>query len=193
MARVLLVSLCREPLHEREFVQPVKAVLAQAGHVCTTTHYTAIPTDAQATARLLDAYSHVILCGTSLQDDDYLKDVERFAWLRTTTTPVLGICAGMQLLGLLHGGTLRKQTEIGYYREELQDFLGLDGEVEVYHLHNHAVDFHNTGFTLCSNGADASAVAQAVSKKNERGAWLYGVLFHPEVRQHELLRRFAEE
>ncbi len=189
MARVLLVSLCREPLHEREFVLPVRSVLEGAGQECTVTHYTTIPSDTQAAVRLLDEYTHVILCGTSLQDDAYLDDLERFAWVRNATKPLLGICAGMQLLGLLHGGQLVEKTEIGYYREELQDFLGLDGEVEVYHLHNHAVNFDGTGFTIHSAGE----TAQAVSKQNKHGTPLYGVLFHPEVRQHALLRRFVED
>ena len=56
--------------------------------------------------------------------------------------PILGVCGGMQIIGKLFGGKLKKKTEIGYYKENFnKNFFGLIGESEVYHLHNYYADF----------------------------------------------------
>jgi len=42
----------------------------------------------------------------------------------------LGICAGMQIIGLLYGSRLKKNTEIGQIRIKFQkEFLGLIREI----------------------------------------------------------------
>jgi hypothetical protein len=62
---------------------------------------------------------------------DFSKEVKSFEWLKAFKGSILGICAGMQILGLLYGKKLKKQTEIGFYHERFNNFLGLDGEKEV--------------------------------------------------------------
>ena len=51
--------------------------------------------------------------------------------------PILGICGGMQIISLVFGGKLKKKQEIGFFIENFKkEFLGFEGEQQVYHLHN---------------------------------------------------------
>ena len=98
----------------------------------------------------------------------------------------MGICGGMQIIGLVFGGRLKKKTEIGFYYEDFKkEFLGLFREQEVYHLHNYYIDFYKLKeFEIYSE----NKVIQAVKHWDKE---IYGVLFHPEVRQKSLIRNFC--
>jgi GMP synthase-like glutamine amidotransferase len=133
-------------------------------------------------------YDRIIICGTSLTDNEFLDNLELFSWIDTCNIPVLGICAGMQIIGLLYGGTLQKHTEIGFYLEEFVDsFLSLEGKVNVYHLHNNFVTFPSEQFMFFNTVNDLSQAVMHVNKK------IYGVLFHPEVRNKELIKNFVAQ
>lgn len=174
---MLLISTCADPLHELEFVAPITRLVAAAGHTTETVRL------GDLTQEQVAAADAIIICGTSLKDDAYLATDP--SWLRDVRVPVLGICAGMQLIGLAYGGALIDNTEIGFSKECFTDFLGLDGEQEIYRLHGHAIDFAAlSDFDIRSGGA----VAQAVQHRSKP---LYGVLFHPEVRRHDLIARFC--
>ena len=172
---ILIVNVCKEKLHYYEFVKPVEDVLVSNRLKFKTKTYKHIKQEDLKAEK-------VIICGTSLKDNDYLNDIDRFGWIRDFKKPLLGICAGMQIIGLIFGGKLKKKTEIGFFFEQLNDFLGVKGKHEVYHLHNNYVEFSDH-FEIFSN----SKVPQAVRKGN-----LYGVLFHPEVRQKELIKSFCD-
>ncbi|MAH07419.1 hypothetical protein CMI38_04180 [Candidatus Pacearchaeota archaeon] len=178
---VLLINICKEKLHYYEFVKPVKDVLVKNNIKRFVRYY------GDVSRGDLERASKVIICGTSLKDFEYLGEVGKFKWLCDFKKPVLGICGGMQIIGLVFGGKLRKKKEIGFYREKFgKVFLGLEGEKEVYHLHNSYVDFSKVeGFGVFSGKGN---VSQAV-KHRDKG--IYGVLFHPEVRQKDLIKKFC--
>jgi GMP synthase-like glutamine amidotransferase len=170
---ILLISTCNEALHEREFVDPIATI-------GTVRHYNDV------TQADIDAADKIIICGTSLKDNQFINDIEKFEWIKSCEKPILGICAGMQIIGMLYGAELKETLEIGFYTEEFKPFLGLDGEHQVYHLHQTYADFSLLKtFTIFAG----EKVAQAV-KHNERE--LYGVLFHPEVRHQVLLNEFMK-
>lgn len=174
---MLLISTCAEALHELEFVTPVERIVRGAGHVTTVRHVTAVSADDLASAE------GIVICGTSLKDNDFLHT--DCSWLTTITVPVLGICAGMHLIGLAHGGTLNNAVEIGLQTVSFTDFLGLNGPTDVFSLHTSYIDFTKlNSFRVHTTGG----VPQAVAHRHRP---LYGVLFHPEVRRHELLTAFC--
>ena len=177
---VLLINICKEKLHFYEFVKPVGKVLIENKIKGFIRHYTCL------TKKDLVKASKVIICGTSLRDNWFLDEVEKFNWIKDYRKPVLGICGGMQIIGLVFGGKLERKSEIGFYKEKLnKEFLGLKGKEEIYHLHNNYVDFSSLNdFEVFSGGK----VSQAVKFKERK---IYGVLFHPEVRNKELIERFA--
>jgi len=173
---ILVINVCAEKLHYFEFVKPIEDILVK-GFV-TKNYFDVNDED-------LKKAKKVIICGTSLKDDIFIEAIDRFDWIKDFDKPILGICAGFQIIGMTFGGKLKKKLEIGYFKEKFRkEFLGLKGEQEVYHLHNNYVKF-NSDFEVFSGWE----VAQAVKHKSKD---VYGVLFHPEVRQKEMVLNFIE-
>ncbi len=176
---ILVINVCFERLHYFEFVKPVEDILTSGGLEHSTRHYS------EVTKKDLASADGIIICGTSLKDDNFLKSKDEFSWIRNINKPVLGICAGMHMIGLIFGGELKRETEIGFYEESFSSFLGLKDNELVYHLHNNYVDFFSLEeFEVFSKGS----IPQAVKHREKP---LYGVLFHPEVRQRSLFIDFC--
>ena len=128
--------------------------------------------------------SHIIICGTALQDDEYLNHQKHFEWLRDTDRPVLAICSGMQALALQFGARLVDCTEIGMVTVQTEQENPLcAGRFEAYALHRHAVEGLSRFEVLARSGSAAQVI-----RHRQRPLW--GVLFHPEVRHEAVVRRF---
>ncbi len=187
---ILIIDICKEKLHYLEFVKPICDILDNNKIKYFVKDYKKI------TKKDLKGCSKFIICGTSLYDNEFVKNIKKFKWIMDFDKPILGICGGMQIIGLLFGGELKKKTEegknlllkkteIGFYKEVFnKNFLGLFGEVEVYHLHNNYLKFNNKMFEIYNGGN----IAQAIKHKEKE---IYGVLFHPEVRNKDLIMRFC--
>ncbi|MDH7511022.1 MAG: gamma-glutamyl-gamma-aminobutyrate hydrolase family protein [Methanolinea sp.] len=179
---ILLAGLCYRDsaLLRSEFVRPVARVVGRLGVEWTYCHYSRLPDGAG------DGYDAVILCGTALKDTGYLREIGRFSWLPEVPVPVLGICAGMQVLSLVHGGTLRPACEIGM--EEVRvlcknPILPPPPSFSAYELHRYSCVPPPGWKTL----AVSKNCVQAVSHPELP---LFGVLFHPEVRNESVIERF---
>ena len=185
---ILIISTCANKLHEAEFVKPIENILKENEIEFLTRHYKEVRESE------LTAVDKIIISGTSLDDFEYLKDISLFEWLRETDKPVLGICSGMQIIGLVFGAESKKFKEIGFYKERFEnEFLGLgkdgeDVEVEVYHLHNSYITLPE-GFESYSKSYPKKVVQAMKHKEKE----IYGVLFHPEVRNHEIIFIFCKK
>jgi GMP synthase (glutamine-hydrolysing) len=179
----LLINICKEKLHYLEFVKPIEDILKREKISFFTKCYK------ELTQKDLDKSERVIICGTSLKDNEFIENLDKFKWLKDFSRPILGICGGMQIIGKVFGGNIRKEQEIGFFHEKFhRNFLGLEGSKEVYHLHNYYLDFNELDeFTSCS--VSDKDILQAV-KHNTKD--IYGVLFHPEVRQKEMIINFAK-
>lgn len=161
---MLLINICKEKLHFYEFVKPVGDILIKNNIKGFIRHYTCVtPAD-------LKKASKVIICGTSLKDNEFLENLDKFSWLKDYKKPVLGICGGSHVIGLILGYEVKKEKEIGLKEINLEnEFLGLSGKISVYHLHQFRVlpeIFHQDNF--------------------------YATLFHPEVRNKEMIFEFAK-
>ena len=176
---ILIISTCKEKLHELEFVKPIENILSENKIKFFTKHYSKL---SYADLKKADK---IIICGTSLKDFDYLNNLNKFQWIKGFEKPILGICAGMQVISLMFKAKNKKKIEIGFFKENFKkNFLSLMGEHEVYHLHNNfttlPTEFEN--FTK-------SKIPQAIKHKSKQ---VYGVLFHPEVRNKVLIEEFAK-
>jgi GMP synthase (glutamine-hydrolysing) len=179
MKNVLLIGVCKEKLHELEFVRPISEIIRKREINLIVKHYSSLKKEDLTKA------THIIISGTSLKDNEFIKNNAKFNWLLNINKPVLGICAGMEIIGLIFGGKLKKNTEIGFFKEVFtKNFLGLDGENQVYHLHNNYCSLPKN-FIEFTN----SSLPQAIRHKEKE---IYGCLFHPEVRQKETIINFIK-
>jgi GMP synthase-like glutamine amidotransferase len=180
---ILLVDLCYEEnsLSKYEFVLPIETALNHVEAECDIFHYTKISDD------VLEDCEKIILCGTALKDNIFITEPEAFRWLNSIVKPILGICAGMQVIGLIFGGSITSNHAIGLKRIDIvheNDLLGEPRQLEVYHLHNHGVTLPK-GFDL------VAGTPNNVEAFKHRTRRIYGIIFHPEARNEWILERFA--
>lgn len=181
---ILCMDLSFRPdsLSLTEFVYPIAAIVRETGGEAEIRHYTDMGTDLPFDA---DA---VILCGTALKDYGYFNRLERFCWLSDASVPVLGICAGMQVLSKVYGGRTESVCEIGTTEVKViqsdELFSGKD-RFQAYELHSLACTVPPGFNTL----AISDLCVQAIRHCDKA---VYGVMFHPEVRNEWVVERFIK-
>lgn len=176
---ILIISICNEKLHELEFVFPIVKLLKEKNILFNILNYKSLK---NYNFKNVDK---IIISGTSLKDNLFMDYLDNFLFIKKFNKPILGICAGMQIISLIFGGKIKKKTEIGFYKENFKKgFLGLEGKHEVYHLHNNYVTLP-FGFERFTT----SSIPQAVKHKSRP---IYGTLFHPEVRNFSLIEAFCK-
>jgi len=179
---ILLIDLsCKaRSLSHNEFVSPVARIVERAGQEWHEAHFSELTSDD------FKEVKGIILCGTALKDNLFATHVQEFSWLRTIPVPVLGICAGMQVLCLVFGGTIRPGYEIGMMTiraDTKGPLLGKSPEFTAYELHSFACDPPREWATIAVSDNGIQAICHP--KKP-----LYGVMFHPEVRNDWVVEQF---
>ena len=159
---ILIVNICKEKLHFYEFVKPIEDILRKNKKQFFTKHYKKI------TDKNLKKADKVIICGTSLKDNDFLDNLNKFIWIKSYKKPIFGICGGAHVIGLILGNELKEKKEIGLKKTNIRNFRGINGEREVYHLHQFYV------------------LPEIYHNRN-----IYATLFHPEVRNKEMIMNFC--
>ena len=175
---ILIIKICNKQFHYFEFIKPIEDVLKKNNIKFQSIHYRNVSEE------ILKNAEKIIISGTSLKDNGFIKDISKFNWIKEFNKPILGICGGMHILGLIFNGELKKQQEIGLTNIELKkDFLGFIGKIEVYELHNYygiSKEFDIFG--------ESRFCPQAVKHKKNP---FFGVLFHPEVRNKDIIVNFV--
>lgn len=184
---ILIINLCKERLHYLEFVKPIEDILKEKDIEYKTIYYKKI-TDKELLNKKL---KKIIICGTSLKDNEYLENLDYFKWIKfpKLNKPIFGICGGMQIISLVFGGALIENKEIGQIEIKFdKEFLNFKPSAKkVYLLHNYAVI--NNEFEVFASSQELE-IPQAIKHKTKP---IYGVLFHPEVRNKELINYFCEK
>jgi GMP synthase (glutamine-hydrolysing) len=162
-----------------EFVLPI-ASIAQSLDEYTVKHHLEI------TKKELSQCEILILSGTALKDMTTLSRLEKFRWLKDIEKPVLGICAGMETIGMVYGMRLRRCLEIGMTQVNVvKENLLFSGGLKAYSLHSVCVE-PSADFEVW---AESTKCVQVIKHKIKP---IYGVLFHPEVRNPELIKLFIQ-
>jgi GMP synthase-like glutamine amidotransferase len=179
---ILLVDLCyrENSLGFEEFVLPVRRIVRRCGFRTKEIHYTQIRREG------IGSTQGIILCGTPLADNEFLSNISDFAWLPRCGTPVLGICAGMEVMTLAYGGTIQNSCEIGMTVIRLGEndpFMEGMHEFEAYELHGYGCS-PPPGFRILA-GSDSCVqlIRHSIFPS-------IGVMFHPEVRNEWVVERF---
>lgn len=176
---ILIVELPKEKLHNLEFVKPIEDVIKNENKEYKRIGYKNLNNN------IISESDKIIISGTSFKDNDFLCNLEFFDWIKNFDKPVLGICGGMHILGMCFNGKLCKAQEIGLTEVEFQkEFLGFKDKVEVYELHNYYVE--SSTFEVY---ARSKKCIQAIKHKDKP---FYGVLFHPEVRNKDMITNFIK-
>lgn len=174
---ILVVNVCKEQLHYYEFVAPVLKILSSMSEDYFICNYDEVSSD------FLEKSNKVIICGTSLQDNEYLEEIEKFDWIRNYSKPIFGICAGLQVIQLVFGGEIGRVKEVGSVDVEFtKNFLGAIGKRKVYSLHQNIVN------SLKFEEYGSSALCGHAFKHKEKE--IYGTLFHPEVYNQDIIENF---
>lgn len=161
---ILVINICKEKLHYLEFVKPVENILKKQNVKFFTKHCL------ELNSSNIRKANKIIICGTSLKDNDFIMHLDKFNWIKTFDKPILGICGGAHIIGLISGYKLKKNKEIGLKELNLKkEFLGIKGKLEVYHLHQF------------------KTLPEIFHRKN-----IYATLFHPEVRNNQFIEEFAK-
>lgn len=169
----------KDSLSFNEFVLPIVSVVEPLEE-CTIKHFLELePSE-------LDGYSKVVLSGTALKDHATLKQIDKFSWINNFNKPLLGICAGMQTISLVFDEPLTPCLQIGMTDiSTLKENALFQGTFKAYALHNYSVQPSQTFEAL----AESTKCIQAIKHKQKD---IYGILFHPEVRNQETLTRFIQ-
>jgi len=169
----------RNSLAFNEFVSPIVSVI-QPLEEYKVKHFLDIePSE-------LNGYSKILLSGTALKDHATLKQVDKFGWVKMCDKPILGICAGMQTISLVFNESLVNCLQIGMTEiKTLEENPLIQGDFKAYTLHNYSVEATKTFEVL----AKSAKCIQAIKHKQKN---IYGVLFHPEVRNQDILKKFIQ-
>lgn len=167
---MLVISTCKDKLSELEFVAPIVKLVPNSKVVRFD----------KITPKDIEASSGIIITGTALADFDYLK--KKWDWLKEYKHHVLGICAGMQVLALVNGGKLVTDERIGVHQvETVEPNPFCESVFNAYFLHTKSV----TGLETIATVDKKPALVKVKGKEH------YGCIFHPEVLNAEIIRRFG--
>jgi GMP synthase-like glutamine amidotransferase len=128
---ILIVDMNQEEnsIWKDEFVEPIVRIAEGFGRT-RVVHWKRV---SEGLARKAE---RIILSGSPLGETGYLKDMEKFSWLSWASGPVLGICAGMQVIGKFFTSRLDKCTEIGMIDvRTIRDNPLMRGDFQAYCLH----------------------------------------------------------
>ena len=179
---ILIINTSKQNLSELEYVNPIIKTIKESNNYF-------VKNIEDVTEELVNNkdVKRIIICGTSLKDEEYLKHINKLAFLKNTNKPILGICAGFQILGQIFDETLVKVKEIGMIPVRIisENKLVDEKEINVYSL-------HKNGFKVLKNFlimGESENCPQIIKHKTKE---IYGISFHPEVRQEKIIKKFLE-
>jgi GMP synthase (glutamine-hydrolysing) len=126
-------------------------------------------------------YSGIVISGGPilLSEIDWKRYAKPFEFVKDGCIPVLGVCLGHQIIGLLHGSSISSGTKIDQ-KEKIEIlekdalFAGVENRSLFRESHKEFVSLPD-GFTLLAKSASCGNEAMKHGQKD-----IYGVQFHPE-------------
>ena len=135
-----------------------------------------------ATTESLGDSIGIIISGAPIlvTEVDNIPYIEQLAWILNAEVPILGICFGHQILGIMHGATAsiqkedRDWQEIGLLEQSIL-FDKLPGNFEMMEDHCETISIPKDFKLVASSDVCINEAMEHHSKP------IFGVQFHPEV------------
>lgn len=183
------LSYRKNSLSYYEYVKPIEEIAKKSGIDFKTVHYTELLCDSllkNSDNPIQKSPKGLILCGTALKDNKFLEDAEKFGFISNLNIPVLGICAGAQVIAVIFGGVIEENKQLGMTAvKKVSDSAVLNGmtEFDAYELHRNSVIISSDFEILAESDSGTAAF-------KHREKLIFGVMFHPEVRNERVVQNF---
>jgi len=181
-ADVLIINTSTKeaPLYIHEFIRPIADICEKTGNTWRIVEIENVPKNIKE--------KKIIISGTALKDNQFLEYKKNIDKLVNLKKPILGICAGAELL-LPKNVELEEILEIGpQIVEELNEdplTSNLDGK-ECYFLHQLGI----RAIPLNSDLKALLATKKGIAAFKYSNKEIYGFQFHPEVSQKQVIKDF---
>lgn len=182
--RILIVNNAEKEISR--FTAPIEDILKRVDIECRTIQYSdLLKTD-------LDSYNAIILSASPHGDDIVEHHQKYYQWVKSSTVPVLGICAGHQIVGRLFRADLirSKEKEIGSHYVEIhqQDpiFRGYEKRFLVEQAHNDSITLPED-FVLLAHSRKCR-----VQVMRHKSRLIFTTQFHAEISNKELIINFVD-
>jgi len=176
--KVLIISLCSDPLSNMEFIKPIERILRHGGIEYSIKHYRSI---SQGDLKIVEK---TVISGSPLKDHAFLED-EWFSWLNKFDKPVLGVGSSFQAIVRVFGGKIMDGKRIGVFKVRTIEHNKLvNGSFYAFFLTNKAAEVGRPLKVLAKAGR-LDCMVKHESKE------IYSCLFHPEVINPEIILNFA--
>lgn len=164
---------------KNEFVKPIEQIVKTITNIKTKTiHWS------QIIEKEIETHNKIIISGSPLGYFHDKKIYTKFQYLKTIKKPVLGICAGSQIIAEIYDEKLIPGEEIGIVKDikilKKDPILENVDLKEIYTLHSKA-------FNIPKNFEIIAKTKYPAIIKNKN---IYGILFHPEVRNKKIITNF---
>ncbi|MFC2137735.1 type 1 glutamine amidotransferase [Bacteroidota bacterium] len=170
--------------HTREFVDPIKNSLTKNNFSFEIVNYNNIPLN-------LNNYNGIIISASPKGNDIVDSQLQYFEWIKKIDVPILGICHGHHIIGVLHGSELIRnaQKEEGMSVIEVIEsdpfFDGFKKNITVEQHHNDSISLPMDFYLLASS---KKCKVQVIKHKTKS---IYSVQFHCE-KTPELILNFLK-
>jgi len=176
---ILIIDMTNNKLHFLEFVKPIADII-KLEKIEIINHK-----KINIKKNKIRKADKIIISGNQLEKSNY--DIENFFWIKDFDKPLFGICEGMHIICRVYRGKLKNSQEIGLIKiKVLKENKIFSKDFNAYCLHNYAVEIPEEFEVL----ANSDKCIQAIKHKSKN---IYGVLFHPEVRNKEMIERFVNK
>lgn len=177
---ILVIDNCKHKLHSLEFVKPITDIIELEKKDYKVIHFTKLKKE-------YENADMVILSGTALKDNDALKKINKFRWIKDFERPILGICAGMEIIAKVFGAEITECTEIGPTKIKIVKQVPITDQADFL-----AYGLHHLAPSLPQYFVKVAKSSKCLQMFMHEDKPIYGILFHPETRNKGIISRFLQ-
>ena len=182
MSKILIVNNAEPGI--TEFTKPIEKIVEETGSISVSIEY------AESLNFNLNEFDGIILTGSPQGDDIIEHHSPYFKWIKKCKKPILGICAGHHITGILYGAEILRsqEPESGDFNIKIQEldpiFEGIENAFTAKQMHNDSITLPEDFGLL----ATSKTCKNQLMKHKEKP--LYTCQFHPEFYNRQIISNF---